>query len=214
MASGEKYRRYAEVSFPLLQKYAQKCGADFYTKYQENPKHDYIGYQKWDYVNFLNYYDRILHIDTDMIVRENTPNLFDIVAPNEFGAVDEHQFASPSIEQPYVDRYQDLINYAGPDFSPKFYINVGMFLFSAEHYHLFDTVDKAPFYKEQTVLNYLLHYHRVKMKLLDPKFNFMSIMENHGLDKKDAHIVHYAGGWRGYSTDEVIRLMKEDMNVS
>lgn len=210
MACGGNSRKYSEVTFPLMQKYAQKCGADFYCMFQEDEEYPYIGQQKYKYANLLNMYDRIMHIDADVLVRSTTPNLFDIVAPNEFAGVDEHRYANPLREMPYIDRHFELNQYG--EMFPEFYINVGMYLFSKTHRNLFDNPGKLPtHYKEQTELNYRLHLYNHKVHLLPWNFNYMSLMEWAGVNKDDAFMIHYAGGWGGKNSDVILDMMKKDL---
>lgn len=216
MAVGDKSRKYSEITFPLIQKYAQKCGADFHAVYTVNLKYDRIGYQKWDYVKFLGQYDRILHIDADMIVRSTTPNLFDVVPSDCFAGVDEYPFQDLSIEEPKIDRFNDMKAFRkimGDGFFVfNFYINVGLYMFSKNHNWIFNsTIDNQCFFKEQTEINYNLNCLPNRVHLLPPQYNFMSLMEHKGLSKEDAYIIHYAGNWFGKSDEEVMKMMKEDI---
>lgn len=210
MACGDVQKQYSDITFPLIQKYARQCGADFLALYQSNSKFSYVGYQKWEYADYLDKYDRILHIDADMIIQSNCPNLFDIVPKTHFAGVDEYPFQNLSIESPAVDRYKDML-LAGSCI-PKFYINVGMYMFSTVQHYLFNLPipHNTCHYKEQSYLNYLLHSED-NITLLDPKFNTISLMVDKGLKKEDAYIIHYAGGWFGKSSKEIIEMMKRDI---
>lgn len=213
MALSGKSRTYSEITFPLIQKYAQKCNADFHAIYNSSGNHEYIGYEKWEYLKFLNQYDRILHIDSDMIVRSNTPNLFEVVLPGYFGAVDEGRYQSETLENPFVDRFQD-VGLLGPKIRKyhDFYFNVGMYIFSKTHEKAFETPikDNPCFFKEQSHLNAKLQ--EMGMNYILPwNYNYMSLMENEGLNKDDAYIIHYAGNWRGYSDEAIVQIMKGDI---
>lgn len=218
MACGEQSRRYAEITFPLIQKYAQKCGADFYAKFQENPRYNNVGFQKWTYTQFFPQYERILHIDADMLVKPSTPNLFSIAPLGSFAAVNEYRFQSPGKESPFVDRFKDIEEFAVKNGKnpvvPNFYANVGLYLFDDNHSSLFSREEQPlVHFREQTQINYYLNKYPSLYPFyeLNPSLNFMSLMEDHGLSRKDAYIVHYAGNWRGLTTDDVIKMMKEDL---
>lgn len=215
MACGETSRYYSEYTFPLIQKYAKKCNADFYCMFQEDNNYEHLGQQKYNYINLLNYYDRVLHIDADILVRENTPNLFDIVLPDEFGGVNELPFENLDKEFPPVSRANEIINYnilgGSKSIQPKFYINVGMYLFSKIHKNIFFPGTLLSYFKEQSQINYRLHVDNIKMNLLPPQYNFMSLMKNAGLDKKNAYMIHYAGNWDGKTKEDVLQMMKEDL---
>jgi len=212
MACGDQSRKYAEFTHPLIQKYAQKCGADFYSMYQEDENYTHLGQQKWKYAELLGMYDRILHVDADVVVQSNCPNLFNIVAPEEFGGVDEQPYANPAKEFPYVDRFEDVKRYSGL-ITPKFYINVGVYLFSSTHRFLFDEPVNlyGLKYAEQTELNAKLHFGHYKTHLLPWNYNYMSMMEWAGLPKSEAYMIHYAGGWGGKNSDVILDIMKKDL---
>lgn len=210
MACGDQSRKYLEFTGPLMQKYAQKCDVDFHIVYQEDETYPTAGYQKWAYKDLLKMYDRVLHIDADMVVRESTPNLFEKVPYFHFGGVDELPFQNLDKENPPVDRKED-VRRSGHIYV-NYYINVGLYLFSKEHKHLFEWV-KHPVkchFGEQSTLNYDLHSWGKSVFLLSPQFNFMKLMEDAGLSKDSAHIIHYAGNWGGLSSDQVLEMMKKD----
>lgn len=213
MAIGGASRSYGEFTFPITQKYAQKCGADFYVKHVPQGQWDYVGYTKFEYAQLLKSYDRILHIDADMIIRSTTPNLFDIVPSHMFAGVDEHQYGNRQMERPYIDRYQEVINYSGnPQYIPEFYINVGMYLFGQEHKWLFkEELRNNAHYQEQTQMNYYLNTIKDEVYLLPWNYNYMSLMDWAGLPKDEAHIVHYAGGYGGNPVSVVMDMMRKDM---
>lgn len=220
MAVGERSRKFSEITFPLMQKYAQKCNADFIGVFNPIPGQPYPGHWKTRYKDFLSVYDRILHIDADTIVRENTPNLFDIVPKGMFGAVDELCCQDLAKESPAIDRKLDLELFnkkqaycclKSSDFS--IYVNVGLFLFDKETSKAldFDVDDSDCYFREQTQLNFNLLKHKIYVYLLDFRFNFMSIVENKGFDKRSAYIIHYAGGYGGLTEDQIIEMMKKDL---
>jgi lipopolysaccharide biosynthesis glycosyltransferase len=77
------------VSETKAREYAKKCGADYYLL--TNPS-DYapatnrhLDYQKLKAFDFVNY-DSIIYFDSDYIIKNNAPNLFDLCG-NKFHAV-------------------------------------------------------------------------------------------------------------------------------
>lgn len=212
MACGGNARPYSEVTFPLIQSYAKRCNADFHVIYQEDKSFPHVGYQKWSYIELLPVYDRILHVDADMIVRSTTPDLFDLVDPGTFGAVNELPFQDLNKECPAMDRVKDM-ELLGELQHKSFYANVGLYLFDHEHKDLFNSVrfDSPCYFKEQSHINYNINKYNFKTTALSFNFNYMKLMENAGLPKSEAHIIHYAGGFGGHSQTEVLELMKKDI---
>jgi lipopolysaccharide biosynthesis glycosyltransferase len=69
-------------------KYAKKCNADYYVITDPNDwipgTGAHVAFQKFKVYDFLNY-DRILYIDSDYIIKDTAPNIFDIV--DNFAAI-------------------------------------------------------------------------------------------------------------------------------
>lgn len=224
MACGAVSRRYAEFTVPLMQEYAQKCDADFHCVYQKKllPGNLSIGYQKFLYSGFFDIgYSRILHIDADAVVKANCPNLFDVVPADTFAAVNELPYQCletecppigrlEDIEQNFTHLYRALHGFTSP-FCSGCYFNAGIMLLAKRHARHLSLPEHCPFFfKEQALLNCIISSHKEEILLLPPKFNFMKLMEDGGLNKSEAHIIHYAGSWGGLSADQVLEMMKKD----
>ena len=73
---GDLYEKLARTSHETLSAYAQKCGADFVIEREPTTKSPC--YSKFGLVRrLLEDYDRVLYVDTDVLVRFDAPNLFD-----------------------------------------------------------------------------------------------------------------------------------------
>src|SRR5208283_1281765 len=81
-----KYQQLTPLTRPLIERYAKKCRADFYcmteSKNPDYPLFDKLELTKLDY-------DRMLIIDGDALVRNDCPNLFNIVKKGMFAGYDE-----------------------------------------------------------------------------------------------------------------------------
>jgi lipopolysaccharide biosynthesis glycosyltransferase len=77
-----------KVSEEKARKYAQKFSADYYVVTHKNDWSPGIGrhisYQKFKVYDFLEY-DKILYVDSDYIIKDAAPNLFELY--NDFAAV-------------------------------------------------------------------------------------------------------------------------------
>ena len=87
IAVGDAYQRMSALTHPAIKKYAEKIGADFQCITESDCSTPH--WAKFEIYNLLNKYERILYIDTDILVREDTPNLFEIVPQNELGMFNE-----------------------------------------------------------------------------------------------------------------------------
>ncbi|HRR49269.1 MAG TPA: glycosyltransferase family 9 protein [Bacteroidales bacterium] len=189
---GDSYKLISNYSHPTIKKYADKIGADFivYNEHISDPPH----YEKLIIIyDLLKKYDRLLWLDTDLIVRDDCPNLFEIVSSKELGIFNE---------APYTDRIpalMELNKLYNQNFETGTYYNTGVMVLSKIHRNVFYPVTEIPFiqnsFGEQTFLNYrILKDDLVKVHKLNYRLNRMSCMDEFtGENRLSSYIVHYAG---------------------
>ena len=200
------------IVYPIFKKYAKKVKADFIavedTLYNDDPAMD-----RFRIKHFFKDYDRILYLDSDLVIRADCPNLFDIVPENRFGAYDESSsfgfkatFAGYG-EAPMKERIDHIIklckhrNITVPDIlagdiEKVSYFNAGVFVCSKRHKSLFDVneVGTPPGVDifEQTAINLALILGNVPVHHLPACFN--QLTHNRMKDWLEAsYIVHFAG---------------------
>src|SRR3989344_7906914 len=84
---GDFYTKLSKVTHPTIKNYAQKIGADFIVKTETSFPLPH--YAKFEIAKLLETYDRVLYLDTDILVSPDTPNIFDIVPQDCVGMLDE-----------------------------------------------------------------------------------------------------------------------------
>lgn len=192
---GDFYDELAEVSHPTIQAYADKIGADFIRRQHSDSK--IVGYEKLRLIRkFLGQYDRVLFLDTDILVRHDAPNIFDLVPPDRIGAFDEGAL--------YPERRNakaELCRQMGvePDIpwvKELAYFNTGVLVVSREHEHFFeDAVNEFDNFGEQTLLNYRF-FHQAKMFRLPHRFNrLIGTLRKSGEMLDDSFFMHFAGAF-------------------
>jgi hypothetical protein len=190
IAAGSFYEQVAHLTHPFLKRYAKKCGADFKVL-SDYSKYKYPHYLKCDIRELLKQYDRILYIDTDVLVRPDSPNLFDIVPEDSFGIFNEGRFTERTIG---FEKYL-LHKNINPKNWNKCYYNTGVFVCSKQHERVFklpNTFD-CHFY-EQSYLNMNLLLEGTKIFSLPYDFNRMTCLEPFvGKHRLGSYFVHYAG---------------------
>lgn len=192
---GDYYNDLSKMTLPSIIKYADKIGADFLNITELNK--EYIT-QKWNkfYIHeLLNKYKRILYLDIDLIIREDTPNLFDIVPNTKLGMFNEGRYA-PRFE--YLE--QASTYYGEPlkqEWNGKFY-NSGVMIISRMHKSIFKLPKGIDFVEtDQPYINLRILNDKVEMFDLDFKFNRMDLVDKFlGISRLDSYIVHYAGAPR------------------
>lgn len=196
IAVGEVYQKMAKLTHPSLKKYAKKIGADFLSidKSSSSSPH----WEKFQIHALLNKYERILYLDTDILVREDCPNLFDIVPADQLGLFNEMPF-TPNRQFSLVESCKDygiiLKNWNGK------YFNSGVMVIPRSWKFLFKKPVKEVFnYYEQGYLNAMINFELEKagneMRVFDLPYNFnrMACMDSvTGEERFASYIMHYAG---------------------
>jgi ADP-heptose:LPS heptosyltransferase len=202
---GPYYNKISEYTLPSIKKYAERIGADFININEFKP--EFIT-QKWNkfYIHeLLNEYKRIIYLDIDILVREDCPNLFDVVPPNKLGMFNEGR---------YVPRYEFLEQaseyYKEPlkKWSGNFY-NSGVMVISRIHKKIFKLPRGVDFVEtDQPYLNLRILNDGIQMHDLDYKFNRMDILDGFcGISRLDSYVVHYAGA----PEDIIFNVIKKDI---
>ena len=145
----------------------------------------------------LNVYDRILHLDTDMIVNKNVPNIFDLVPEDKIGGVREDV---GSRKGDRIARMADIQNEYGSIDWQEGYINEGFFLVSSMHKEIFmphrGTELYATWAYTQSHMNYKIKEFNFEIFDVGYKWNHMGMFSepwNGNPNRFESHIIHYAG---------------------
>ena len=210
---GMEYEAIAKLTLPSIKEYAKKIGADFHIINERKFRHNIpVGYEKLQLKDYLNEYHRILYIDTDIIVRPDTPDLFKWVPEGWFGAFNEGEWM--------IERFKALdgackeLGLSAPNFKNQYY-NTGVLLFEQRHQDVFI---EPPLYidnfYEQTYLNIMIARKLCKIRNLSSSFNRMSFMDSMKLTKDhylESHIVHYAGALKHLGLNGLCKQIVGDL---
>lgn len=188
-----------DYTHPTIEYYAEKVGADFKVMSHKSDCNHNQG--KWHYRILKHYdlfeeYDRILHLDSDMIITPNCPNIFDVVPYESIGTAYEDKGSRSA------DRRSRIVNaktiFGDIEWSEG-YINTGVFLTSKIHRNIFQTID-GKYYEDNGFddvhLGYLINKYNFKVHELDYKWNHMTMFSeswNGSPSRFNSHILHYAG---------------------
>lgn len=206
---GPKYDAIARTTHPTLKAYADKIGADFIVL------SDLIECGKPHWSKFLLYdllpdYDRIVYLDTDLIVRDDCPDLTEIVPPEKLGIFNEGHFTDRMASlREAVMAYKEEI----PKWDGRTYYNTGVMVLSRKHRILFKTPevlhDLGMF--EQGYINLKIIKDEWDVFELPYGYNRMTCMDDiTGDPRHNSHIIHYAGA---PDISELLRIMFEDINL-
>lgn len=188
---GEDCTKIGQLTHPLMERYAEKIGADF-LKITES----FCSTPHWDKFalihRYLNKYKRILYLDSDLIIRQDCPSLFEQVPEHKLGMFNEAPFTDGrayALTKASEDYKISLRNWNGK------YFNTGVMVISRPHKYLFVKPEKeiSCFY-EQSYLNLIFAKENVPVYELPYNFNRMTCMDKFtGEDRHASYIIHYAG---------------------
>ena len=176
-------------------------------------------------------YDKIGIVDSDTMIKWDTPNIFNKFEKDEFcGVVDNINFR-------WLYDSINVYNKFFPDISMDLnsYFNAGVLFFGNKYLSIFENV--LNFYldnqeeldnwklgggKEQTILNYHLVKHKVKKKELTPNWNLLGMhvkqffSHNWQLNEdKTPFFIKYGNIWHftGFSISDRISLMNQTWDM-
>lgn len=153
--------------------------------------------EKFQLFELLAVFDRILYLDSDILLLPHCPDVLAEVPAEAIGCV--HEDVGPDAWK----RHEEMINAQKrlgplPNWSGGFF-NAGMLALSCAHRELFrfDRQDLAKGrWPDQTTLNYRVIRAGIPKAVLPPVYNFLPVFADQWPDqgkRLQAHIVHYAG---------------------
>lgn len=207
---GSRYEKIAELTHPTIKDYAEKIGAEFIV-WRDMGKHTIPHYRKLDLASLLMEYDRTLYVDSDVIIREDAPDIFGIVQPDCLGLFSESRFAPRDINMVYFLIKHDV----NPQLWDHRYFNTGVMVCSRAHSNLFlQPRNEINDFGEQTYLNMRIVMTKPKIHSLEYQWNRMSMIDQAtGEQRHDCFVLHYAAGYGTGSESALLKLIREDLAV-
>ena len=188
-----------DLIHPIIKSFAKKWNADFSILSHisdcdvSDGRYHYRIMRLYD---LLTEYDRIIQIDSDIIINKTCPNLFNLVPYNMIGTVLEDKGSRLNNRRALINRVQEMWG----DISWKEgYINTGVFIVSKSHRGIFRRFLGNYWVQDgfdDVHLGYQIHRLGLKIFELDYRFNHMSIFSeewNGNPLRFDSYIIHYAG---------------------
>ena len=213
IVSGDKYGEIWKRTEPFFNAYADKIGADLLVL-KDLPPLPSPHWAKFSIRELLKkQYDRIAFIDADIIIRPDSPSIFDIVPEDQFGIFNEGLYMPRAV---CIREVMKVHKVELPTWDGKTYYNTGVMVVSRQHRHIF-TVDEEvkPLrnsFGEQTYLNMKIIGSEVKVFSLPYKFNRMSHMNRIvGISRLDSYFVHYAGYGMMIGEEKFLETLDKDI---
>lgn len=212
-------REMTDLTHPVMKSFAKKWGADFLILSQDadcDVPMGKIHYRIMELYNLLDEYDRIIQLDSDIIINKNCPNLFEIVPYDEIGTVLEDKGSRQDVRRDRIRQAQQLwgdLNWR------EGYINTGVFVVSKPHKDIFRKINGGYWIRlgfDCIHLSYQIHRLGLKIFELDYRFNHMSMFSeewNGSPSRFDSYIIHYAGNakFSGKKKRSRVQLIRDDI---
>ncbi len=194
---GNTYKKIGKLTHPTLKKYAESINVDFLVIDKNGCTSPH--WEKFNNIyQLLNKYERIVYLDTDIIVRDDCLNIFGIVPINKIGLFNEMPFT--------LQRNISLIDACKEygiilkKWDGKYY-NTGVMVISRQHKELFKKPEKEIFnFYEQGYFNANLAKklesagNELSVYELPYRMNRMTCMDQYtGEERFASSIIHYAG---------------------
>ncbi|QJR81976.1 hypothetical protein CA267_015055 [Alteromonas pelagimontana] len=215
---GDEIEALAKYTVPRIQRYAESMGADFRVMGLTDISQRLSPYyEKNQIYNFLEDYEKVLYIDSDILITPDAPDLFAICSGDNIAAVSvEHVYKAVD------DEKRSLATLLGDVEWKQEYFNSGVVLFTAAYRNLLNTTDglieswiagkkeqHLPGLNDQSVFNYRVNQLNIPITFIDSAFNFTKAW---GCFEKrfSKYFIHYAG----MKGNRLQRIQKDDWILS
>ena len=194
-----RIKNITDITHPSIRRYADNVGADFRCldgDINEISSRGRIHYRIMKLFYLLDSYDRILNLDSDILISLTCPNLFEIVPYHKIGVVLEDCGSRKENRRERIRLSQQKFGDIG---WKDQYINTGVILVSRVHRDIFTKIDDQ--YYDDTGyddvhLGYLIKKFGIVIQDIGFKWNHMTMFSeewNGSPSRFDSHIIHYAG---------------------
>jgi len=204
-----------EITHPIIKKFCNIWGADFVVlcgesvcERGERRNH----YRIMDLWGLFESYDRILSLDSDIIINRNCPNIFEEVPIDCIGTVFEDRGTRRLARYKRILSIQDKHGDVG---WRDGYINTGVFLSSKQHRNIYTSINGDYWLGEgedDVHIGYKIRKEGYKIKELDYRWNHMTMFSegwNNYRDRFDSYIIHYAGSGKFDEKDRMSQIMSD-----
>jgi lipopolysaccharide biosynthesis glycosyltransferase len=211
----DNIREMTNITHPIIKNYCIKIGADFRILNQESECKE--GKRKNHYRiteirNLLEKYDRVLCLDSDIIINKNCPNIFDEVPYNRIGTIFEDKGSRTHARRYRMGEIQDRFGDVNWNSG---YINTGVFVVSKIHKDIFLPINNEFWMKEgedDVHIGYNIHKFEFKIFELNFKWNHMTMFSegwNNHANRFGSYIIHYAGSGLFNSRDRMEQILSD-----
>jgi len=192
------------ITHPIIKSFAKKWKVDEFIILDSLP----IWINKTEDVLFCRHYrimklnhllkrfDRVLCIDSDVVITPECPNPFEVIPTNMIGTVYEDKGTRRENRHKRISMAQKKFGQIGWE---EGYINTGLFMVSKQHVDIFSSIGGefwSDFGYDDVHLGYQIAKNGFAIHGLSYKWNHMTMMSeewNGNQSRFDSYVIHYAG---------------------
>lgn len=195
--------RLIAITHPTIKCYAERWKADFMVlDHKEEWMTDYelAHYRILKVGKLLEQYERILIIDSDIVIMPECPNPFEMVDPEKIGSIYEDVGSRQDHRRQVI---KDIQAKHGDVGWKEGYINTGVFVVSKKHKNIFRKIQGSGvghlwtgFGYDDALIGYNIHTEGFEIQELPFQWNHMSLFSepwNNSANRFNSYIIHYAG---------------------
>ena len=216
---GRKMQAIGKLTHPLMRRYADEIRSDFVVIDRHVVARRQAKFEKLQIYDLLKLYDRILYLDTDIVVMPGCPNLFRQVPAGKFGAFFDSEVKDNDADIP-VWRDEEIAYFQekyGDIGWGSVYFNTGVMVLGKAHREIVNYhrgFHRGKRFIDQTQINYNFQKSGAAAFDLGTKFNYLLAL-NHSKRQFDArfenHILHYAGFEYFYKSESLLDRIRRDV---
>jgi lipopolysaccharide biosynthesis glycosyltransferase len=208
------YKICGQYTIPLMKQYAESIKADFIIITESDCIHPQNN--KFKINDYLEKYDRVLYLDSDIVVKPGSPNIFDEVPEEMFGALN---YGYPEKGKELMNQFLLLSSLKEIKVNENLLINSGVMILSKIHKDLIKKPDKEILvkdgrttFKDQLYINYLLQKNDIKVHFLEERWNFRYPYKNEKRLKKalnkNFYFIHFNSRSSMYKKNEKLLVQE------
>jgi lipopolysaccharide biosynthesis glycosyltransferase len=178
----------------------------------ENPK--ILPYLNKFYIHeLLNHYSQIMFIDSDIRIKKEAPNLFEIAGSKLMMLDEGGLYKNVDQRKEFWSNIRTLSKNEKIQINTGWYFNTGVIVCSKDHQELFNPQKfiYVGVYPEQDFLNYRVALESITVDALPMEFNMLMCGDkNEPFSKNSAYFLHYAGAskWKYFKEYHFLHYQK------
>jgi lipopolysaccharide biosynthesis glycosyltransferase len=196
-----------------ISRYAERTGSDFIMRttifdhvLSDDQDYKNVIMEKFHIRELLNYYDRVLYLDADILVKENAPDIFEYYPDtSKIFLYNEIKFNNVDYDQ-YIEKTKAKCQIPWTRVGDHYdFYNAGVMLVSKSGQRAFEFIEDEYFIMEdlpmivdEPYLHYTLFKHEIPISELDKRFNTMIYFEDDGWFLHFANVLDRKEKIKGY----------------